>query len=194
MTAASDQQVIEKVLQGDRRAYALLIDRYKDMVFTLTLRMLRNREEAEETAQDTFIKIFKSLPNFKGSSKLSTWVYKIAYNTCLDQLKKGKNKFATEDIDEINESNISSVNTIFETLEVKEQQKLIRHCLQLLPGDDSFFLTLFYFEDLSIDEIASVAGIKSNNVKIKLYRGRKKLGEILRKHLEKETIESYERT
>ena len=80
----NDEYYIDLIINGDTNAFEVLVDRYKDMVFTLTLRILKNREEAEEAAQDTFMKTYKSLSRFKGDSKFSTWIYKIAYNTsCL---------------------------------------------------------------------------------------------------------------
>lgn len=194
MTGTSDQHVIEQILQGDRLAYALLVDRYKNLVFTLTLRMLKNREEAEEAAQDTFIKVFKSITKFKGGSKFSTWIYKVAYNTCLDNLKKDKNKFVADNIDEIAENKTASHTNALEILQAKEQQQIVQRCLQLLPGNESFLLTLYYVEDLSLDEIATIVGIKTNNVKIKLYRSRKKLAALLKPHLETEIIYPYEKS
>ena len=76
--ATNDESIINQILEGDTKAFAVLVDRYKDLVFTLSIRMLKNREEAEEVSQDTFIKIYKSLKNFKGDSKLSTWLYRVA--------------------------------------------------------------------------------------------------------------------
>ncbi len=92
MTTNQDQIIIDKILKGDTNAFAVLVDSYKDLVFTLALRMIKNREEAEEVSQDTFIKVFKSLDKFKGESKFSTWIYRVAYNTCLDRLKKIKRR------------------------------------------------------------------------------------------------------
>ena len=77
MDKVNDQHYINLVIDGDTNAFAALVDRYKDLVFTLSLKMLQNREEAEEAAQDTFIKVYKSLSRFKGDSKFSTWLYKI---------------------------------------------------------------------------------------------------------------------
>lgn len=90
MAIIDDQHYINLVLKGDTNAFAVLVDRYKDLVYTLSLRMIKNREEAEELSQDTFIKVYRSLGKFKGESKFSTWLYKVAYNTCLDRLKKNK--------------------------------------------------------------------------------------------------------
>ncbi|WP_349664185.1 RNA polymerase sigma factor [Cellulophaga lytica] len=87
MTNANDQYYIAKVLNGDPQAYTFLVNKYKDMVFTLAVRMLRNNEEAEEVAQDAFVKAYAKLNKFKGDSKFSTWLYKVVYNTSLDKIK-----------------------------------------------------------------------------------------------------------
>ena len=193
MITGSDQHVIEQILQGNKRAYALLVDRYKERVFTTALRMMKNREEAEEVAQDTFIKMFKSLANFKGSSKFSTWLYKIAYNTCLDRLKKKTINIVDDAIEDITPAFLATVDSALDIMQEREQQQAINSCLQQLPGDDGFILTLYYFEDLSVDEIAGIVGLKANNIKIKMYRSRKKLAVLLRQHLEPEIILNYEK-
>ena len=78
MTINNDQLYIEKVLKGDTNSFAFLVDKYKDMVFSLALKVVKNKEEAEEVSQDTFIKAFRSLKNFKGDAKFSTWLYKLS--------------------------------------------------------------------------------------------------------------------
>jgi RNA polymerase sigma factor (sigma-70 family) len=90
MTSTKDQLYIDKVINGDTNAFAYLVDAYKDMVFSLAFKMTKNREEAEEVSQDTFIKAFKNLNKFKGDSKFSTWLYRIGYHACLDAIKKIK--------------------------------------------------------------------------------------------------------
>ena len=99
MDKLSDQHYINQIIQGNTNVFGVLVDRYKEMIFTLALKMIKNREEAEEISQDTFIKIYNSLNKFKGDSKFSTWIYKIAYNTCLDRLKKNKKEENTISID-----------------------------------------------------------------------------------------------
>ena len=186
-----DQVYINKILNGDSNAFAVLVDRYKDLVYTLAMRMVKNKEEAEEVAQDTFIKAYKSLAKFKGESKFSTWIYKVAYNTCLDRLKKIKRQYNTVAIDEYTEHQVKSIDNALDKIEEQEKQQAIKACLELLPGEDSFLLTLYYFEELSLDEISKVTGLKPNNVKVKLFRSRKKLANVLKEHLDNETIESY---
>jgi len=170
-----------------------LVDRYKDLVFTLALRMVKNKEEAEEVSQDTFIKVYKSLRKFKGDSKFSTWIYRVAYNTCLDRLKKNKRQQNTVTIDEYTEHQVRTIDNALDKIETKEKQEAIKKCIEMLPSEDGFLLTLYYFDEQSLDEIAKVVNLTANNVKVKLYRSRKKLATILKQQLDNETIESYAR-
>jgi len=172
----NDQPIIDAILAGDTQSFGVLVNRYKDLVFTLALRMVKHREEAEEVSQDTFVKVFRSLNRFKGDSKFSTWIYRVAYNTCLDRLKKHKREQQVVPIDEYTEHQVKTIDNAL-----------------VLPSDDSAILTLFYFEELSLEEIAKIVGLTSNNVKVKLFRSRKKLTGILRDQLEPEIIEHYER-
>lgn len=188
----NDQVYIDSILNGDANVFAVLVDRYKDLVYTLALRMMKHTEEAEEAAQDTFIKVYKSLDKFKGESKFSTWIYRVAYNTCLDRLKKNKRQQYTVEINEYTEHQVKTLDNALDNIEAKEREQTIQDCLALLPSEDSFLLTLYYFEELSLDEIGKIVGLKPNNVKVKLFRSRKKLATVLRKKLDNETIESYE--
>ena len=193
MTINNDQIIINQIIKGDTSAFSVLVDNYKDLVFTLALRMVKNREEAEEVSQDTFIKVYKSLNKFKGDSKFSTWIYKVAYNTCLDRLKKIKREYNVVAIDEFTEHQVKTLENALDQMEEQEHKQKIQECLQLLPSEDSFLLTLYYFEEQSLEEISKVVGLTANNVKVKLYRIRKKLTSILKAQLEPEIIESYER-
>ncbi len=193
MTTINEHILITKIIAGDTKAFTILVNRYKDLVFTLALRMLKHREEAEEVAQDTFVKVFKSLEKFKGDSKFSTWIYKVTYNTCLDRIKRNKRQFKEVAIDEFTEKDIKTIDDTLATLEKNEQEQKIQECLQLLPSEDSFLLTLYYFEGLSLDEISKIVEIEPNTIKVRLFRSRKKLASILKQHLEPEIISSYER-
>ncbi|GGG53930.1 RNA polymerase sigma factor [Bizionia arctica] len=193
MTTNNDQILINQITEGDTNAFAILVDRYKELVFTLALRMLKHREEAEEVSQDTFIKAYKSLSKFKGDSKFSTWIYKVAYNTCLDRIKKNKRKYNEVAIDEYTEHQVKTIDNALENMVATERKQAIQDCLYLLPSEESFLITLYYFEDQSLDEIAKVVGLTANNVKVKLFRSRKKLTAILKERLEPEIIEHYER-
>jgi RNA polymerase sigma factor (sigma-70 family) len=191
MTANNDTYYINLIIEGNTNAFSILVDRYKDLVFSLALKMVKNKEEAEEVAQDTFIKVFKSLRQFKGDSKFSTWIYKVAYNTCLDRLKKNKREQHVVSIDEFNTNQIKSLDNVLDTLEDEERKKAIHDCIQQLPSEDAFLLTLFYFEEQSLEEIAKIVNLTANNVKVKLFRSRKRLTTIFKEQIEPEIIQHY---
>src|SRR5664279_3132392 len=136
MDSLDDQHYICLVKEGDTNAFAVLVDRYKDMVFTLSLKMLKDREEAEEVSQDIFVKVFKSLSKFNGESKFSTWVYKVAFNTCLDSLKKKKRWQPVGRLDEFNEHEAISLSNVLDSIEENERKQMIHDCLHELPGED----------------------------------------------------------
>lgn len=189
----SDQQYIAEIIAGNTQRFSVLVDRYKDLVFSLALKMLKNREEAEEVAQDTFIKVYHSLHTFKGESKFSTWIYKVAYRACLDRMKKNKKEESNIPIDDFSEHLVLTMENALSQMMEHERKKAIQDCLNELPGDDGFLLTLFYFEDQSLEEIAKIMNITANNVKVKLYRSRQKLTAIFKQKLEPEMIDYYER-
>lgn len=193
MTTNKDQYYINQVIEGNTNAFTKLVDLYKDLVFTLALRMLKNREEAEEVSQDTFIKAYKSLSKFKGDSKFSTWIYKVAYNTCLDRLKKNKRQQQEVTIDEFTEKHVKTIDNTLENMVKVEKLNAIHDCINQLPSEDGFLLTLYYFEELSLAEISEIVGISANHIKVKLFRSRQKLAAILKERLEPEMIEYYER-
>ncbi|QXP74597.1 sigma-70 family RNA polymerase sigma factor [Tenacibaculum sp. AHE15PA] len=193
MTTNNDQTYIDKVLKGDANAFSTLVERYKNMVFTLALKMVKNREEAEEISQDTFIKAYKNLNKFKGDSKFSTWLYKIGYRTSLDNLKKNKGKYNIDTIDEITINKIKSTEGILESIERKERAEVINICMLSLPEDERAILWMFYFDELSLKEIIEVTDFSEANVKVKLHRARKSLLNIVEKKVEPELINHYGR-
>ncbi len=193
MTINNDQLYIEKVLKGDTNSFAFLVDKYKDMVFSLALKVVKNREEAEEVSQDTFIKAFKSLQKFKGDSKFSTWLYKIAYNNCMDRVKRISRSYNTDAIDEVVENRIKATDDVMKTIERKERALIIKECLLELPEDERSILWFFYFEELSLKEITEVTAYSENNVKVKLHRARKKLLAVIENKVEPEMINQYGR-
>ncbi|MGV6831343.1 MAG: RNA polymerase sigma factor [bacterium] len=188
----NDQEYIDKVLAGDQSAFAVIVDQYKDLVFSIAIQMVKHQEEAEEVAQDTFIKVFKSLRSYKGDSKFSTWIYRVAYNTSLDRIKKNKRKQQTYTIDEFTENQVKDMEDALDILEVNERNKAVEEVMKLLHPDDSTLLNLFYFEELSLDEIGKIMYLKPNNVKVKLFRARKRLATLMRKQLDKEILKDYD--
>ncbi|RMB64030.1 sigma-70 family RNA polymerase sigma factor [Dokdonia sinensis] len=179
MTHQDDQYFIDQTLGGDTQAFATLIERHKGLVFTLCLRMLKQREEAEEVAQDVFVKSFQKLSTFGGRSKFSTWLYRITYNRCLDTLSRKRNQPTHQAYDLNDDITADGIANVLEQMEAREFTAQISECIQELPETEAFLVTLFYLEEQSLKEIASVTGLKENHVKVKLYRSRKKLYEII---------------
>lgn len=191
MSTGTDQFYIDKIIDGDTKVFTVLVDRYKNMVFTLALQMLKNREEAEEVSQDTFVKIYKYLNKFKGDSKFSTWVYRITYNSCLDRIKTYKRQYDTVGIDEFTENQVRTLETAFDIMDRADRQRSVKECLRRLPPADSALITLFYYEELSLGEISKIINLDPNNIKVKLFRARKRLAAILKERLEPTILENY---
>jgi RNA polymerase sigma-70 factor (ECF subfamily) len=176
---SQDQIDIAKTLAGDMDAFAILVNRYKYMVYTLAVRMLRNREDAEEVAQDTFVKAYHGLVNFSGSSKFSTWLYKIAYNKSLDYLRRNRRQpEMTSDFPEDRRLQIHKPE-IVEKMDIDDRKNTLDRALKNLAEDDSLIITLYYLEEMTLDEIATVVGMSPNTAKVRLHRARKKLAVLL---------------
>jgi RNA polymerase sigma-70 factor (ECF subfamily) len=174
MTNNNDQLYIAKVINGDTNSFAYLVDSYKDMVYSLAYKMTKNKEESEEVSQDTFIKAYKNLNKFKGESKFSTWLYRIAYHTSLDQIKKNKNKSTSFEIHEVTLNQIQSTDDILQGIERKERAQIRDECLLRLPEEERSILWLFYYDEVSLKEIVEVTSLSEANVKVKLHRARKR--------------------
>jgi len=176
MEQKNDTWYIERVLKGETQYFSYFVNKYKDIVFSIALKVLRNREDAEEMAQESFIKAFKSLHTFKGNAKFSTWLYRITYNNCISEVGKKKQKFvSTDDVqisDEPEEMN-------FDGIPEENRSKYIKAALEKLPEDEYTLILLYYFEDKSIEEISGITGLSESNAKVKLFRARKKLYTIL---------------
>jgi RNA polymerase sigma-70 factor (ECF subfamily) len=182
-----DNIYITKVLEGDRNAFAYLVDKYKTMVYSLALRLVKDREEAEEISQDAFIKAYQSLASFKGKAKFSSWLYRIVYNTAISKLRQQPTGRVSLD-----ESNISDTLYIdskenYDTLSAGERKKYLEKALDSLDRDEKMLVILYYYEEKDLDEIASIAGLTKTNTKVKLFRARKKMLTVLQSYLKEET-------
>lgn len=179
MQRTTDQQLIDRALNGDTVAYGTLVEKYQGYVYTIVLRMVKVKEEAEEVAQDTFIKAFDSLSSFRGESKFSSWLYSIAYRKALDQLRKNKRHKASELIEEITEGEMGKSENAHQQLEAKERSAQIQECIMKLPEVEAALITLYYFEEQSVKEIAKITKLSEDNIKVKLHRSRKKMFSLL---------------
>jgi RNA polymerase sigma-70 factor (ECF subfamily) len=176
-----DAEIIKQVLGGNPNAYATLVDRYKSMVFTLAYRFLKNRENAEEAAQDAFISAYKSLAGFRQDSKFSTWLYRIVYNQCANTRRKRSVNIISVDDENAPDVSDEDFQSITDTIDLKDRKKIISQAMHRLGSDDAAIVTLFYYDDASVEEISQITRLSESNVKVKLYRARKKLYSLLSK-------------
>jgi len=175
----SDEFIIECVINGDRNSYALLVDRYKDKVYSLIFGIVRDEETAKELAQDVFIKAYTGLKKFRGESGFSTWIYRIAYNTAISETRKRKAQMHSfdEQLEKASSLDMSEVQETEEMLELKKG--LLHKALNELEAEDRLILLLYYFEEQTVEEISLSSGLTKANVKVKLFRLRNKLKDIL---------------
>lgn len=177
-TGLNDNELISRVLSGDQQAYAGLVSRYQSYVFTLALRMVKSRQDAEEVAQDSFIKAYKYLGDFKGASKFSTWLYTIVNNTAISFLRKKKveiHSLDNEKVFEVADSKESGMGA--NMIEQKSKMAMVNQAISMLNPDDAQIITLFYKAEQSLDETAQILGIEINAAKVRLYRARTRLKE-----------------
>ncbi len=175
MNYPGDNFYIEKILSGDTAAYAYMVNRHKDMVFTIANRILKNREDAEEVAQDAFLKAYNSLSKFKQKSKFSTWLYSIVYNAAVSRTRKKQLEVLAID-DHITENyTFDEIKIGINEIDKEEQKKFINKAIEDLPEEESILITLYYKEEMSVDQVSEIAGISHSNVKVKLHRIRKKI-------------------
>ena len=175
---------IEKVKNGEANYYSYIVEQYKDVVYSIALKILKNHDDAEELAQESFIKAYKSIQTFKGKSKFSSWLYRITYNSCISHVRKKKHEFTSIDDIQIKDE---EDNFSFESVTSESRKELLEKVLKLLPEDDYMLILLYYYEDMSVDEIKEVVDISVSNIKVKLFRARKKLYSILKDQIKEET-------
>ncbi len=186
----SDTELIDKVLGGDKAAYADLMKRHQRFVFTLALRFTKNREDAEEIAQDCFIKAYRSLNTFRNTSKFSTWLYSIVYTTAMTFLRKKRLDIQSIDTEAglLNiENHVSDLNA--DEVEHKSKMVFVNRAIDQLLPDDAAVITLFYQGEQSLDEIGKALGMETNTVKVKLHRARHRLKEKIENILHHEVRE-----
>lgn len=182
-TGLSDNDIIHQVRQGDQQAFSQLVSKYQNYVFTIVLRYLSSREDAEEVAQDVFVKAYRSLGDFRGESKFSTWLYTITTTSCITFLRKKKLEVHSLD----NEKVLAHAENIdggmrANQVEQKSRIAMVNQAIAMLSADDAQVITLFYKGEQSLDEIAHILGQETNTVKVRLHRARQRLKEKMEKH------------
>jgi len=173
VNADTEEVLVRRSARGDERAFALLIEKYKGMLFSMSLRLTGDSGLAEDAAQESFIKAYAALPGFRGQSKFSSWLYRICYNTCISMLRK---RGPTVDLDEAAAVSVPGPADGFRQDEVRQA---IQSELMALPDGYRQMLTLYHFDDLTYDEIARLVRKPMGTVKAEIHRGRAMLRERL---------------
>ena len=188
----NEYSLIDKILAGDQHLYAELVNRYKSYAFTIALKILENRPEAEEAAQDAFIKAYDHLRSFNRKSKFSTWLYRIAFNTAISYKRKRKAR-PDDPFGRATFQSIENVIVAFEhegegMLERSDKKKFINQAMSKLNEADRLALNLYYLQEFSLEEIAEITSMQANTVKVRVHRARLRLAEELKTLLQKEAL------
>jgi len=189
MQQAQDVDIIQSVLQGNKAAFAILVERYQSYVFTIVSRLIPIREEAEDVSQEVFVKAYLSLAGFKGTSKFSTWLYTIAHTTAISHLRKSRPDVVFAD--EYKMAAITDNHTTYHLPQYNSLRTAVNSCIKLLPPDDAEIITLFYMAEQSIEEIGVIMRMEPNTAKVKLHRARQKLKDIVERTYGKEKTLLY---
>ena len=184
---------IDQVLGGNINAFSYIVDRHKDKAFNLAFRICCNREEAEEIAQDSFLKAYRALGGFQRKSSFSTWLYRIVYNTAISYVRVKKREILSLEDFPADATDFIGTGTSEEEAESEYRRSLINFAFRKISEEDRSLITLHYFEEMSTEEISEVTGISKSNIKVKLFRARQKMFQVIN-IAEKKRIIPYEFT
>lgn len=185
MTKEEDLALIKRAKQGDESAYRVLLKKYERSVFTICLRMVRNREEAEDLAQDAFVKVFSMLERYNPTYAFSSWLFKITSNLCIDSLRKRRIEGVSMDEPVQSDSGeyvrqYESEEDDPETVAIKrERAGHLMEAIDRLPTHYKLMVLLRHQEGLSYEEIASTVGVPLGTVKARIHRARQMLRKLL---------------
>ena len=181
MTREQEAEVIRRVQKGDGNAFEALVTAYEKNVYNLALRMTGNAQDAEDMAQEAFLKAYNSLDSFRGESKFSVWLYRIVSNLCLDFLRRQKRRPASslsveDDEGEETQLDIPDVSqSPEELLERRLTREAVRQGLAQLPTEQRQILLLREIQGLSYEEIGQALSLEPGTVKSRIFRARKRL-------------------
>ncbi|MFH1196733.1 MAG: RNA polymerase sigma factor [bacterium] len=181
MKNLTDIEIIESVKKGNVADFSLLVNRYKDRAFNLLKRMLKNELDAEEALQDSFLKVFRSLENFRQDAQFSTWFYRIVYNTALTIIS-GKKRQIEQEMTSIEDHFDLGEEDYRIYAETQNAKHYVLKMVDKLPIRNALVIILHYIDGLSLSEISLVMDISLVNTKVMLHRSRNSLRDLLIKH------------
>jgi RNA polymerase sigma factor (sigma-70 family) len=181
----NEKEVVTRILNGDMRAFELLVKQYEKLVFYVTRRLVKDQHAVEDICQEVFIKVHKSLVRFNFKSKLSTWIARIAYLTSINYLRKYNREKASDYPDDI-ENYHFTVETPEQLLTKKDTANYVEQLILQLPEKYRTVLTLYHLNEFSGAEIEEITGMPEGTIKSYLFRARKLLKEKLEVYLKNE--------
>lgn len=177
----------QAVRLGNSAAFTTIVKHYQRFVFHICKNILRSTEDAEEVTQDVFIKVYWALDTYKGESRFSTWLYRIAHNLSLNKLTKiARNPVKIQEWQKIHLEIPSLAATSWEQLAWLDRKKFIAFALERLSAEENEMITLYYMHEQSMQEIAEITGLEANTCKVRVFRARKKMEVELQRLLKKE--------
>ncbi|PIP13381.1 MAG: hypothetical protein COX49_02255 [bacterium (Candidatus Stahlbacteria) CG23_combo_of_CG06-09_8_20_14_all_40_9] len=168
-----DKDFVIRLKSGDKRAFEKLLTEYKNMIYTIVNRMVYNKNKVDDLLADIFVKVYQNIQRFDERSKLSTWMYRIAYNHCLDHIRKAKRDSleAYEPLDSM--FDLSSNGLDAEKMVLKEEREQVLYALvDSMPERYRMVLNFYYFEGISYNDISEIMGIPMGTVKTYLFRAK----------------------
>ncbi len=179
MNQSDELQLIEDFKKGNEQAFNLLVHRYKEKVYWIVRRLLPDHDEADDVTQNVFIKVYQSLSSFKGDSSFYTWVYRIAVNLSLNEIRRKKLRKTFSMDDELHQYR-SPDALPSEQMEKDERTQQIRDAIELLPEKQKKVFLLRYYEELPYEEIAKILHTSVGGLKANYFHAVKKIGEHLK--------------
>ncbi len=173
----TDQEIVEKILKGQGELYEEIITRYKNGVYSLCMRMIRNNEDAKDLSQEAFIKAYQNLDKYNPDYKFSTWIFRVASNLCIDYLRKNKTKTLPYDDKLTMSHDMASAEDMYIHSDNKKQ---IEKAIKDLPEEYRVLILLYHKEGLSYEEMGEVLKLPMSKVKNRLYRARNRLKDSLK--------------
>lgn len=175
MEQKDESYYIKRILDGETECFSVFLDRYSRPLYTLIVQIVGCHEDAEELLQDVFLKAFRHLGRYKGDCRFSTWMYRIAYNTAISATRKTKRELLYIEENTIDTVPDEAADSLLAFVDNEEQLERLNKAIDQLNGEEKALITLFYYEEKSMDEIAEVLKISIANVKVRLHRTRKKI-------------------
>ena len=183
ITIQDENALIDRILDGERQLYAQLVDKYKSYAYAIAFKVIYNRPEAEEAAQDAFVKAFHYLKGFNRQAKFSTWLYRIVFNTAISYKRKSKQQFQ-----DIEETQIEYHERADAQSEKEDQQVFLAQALSKLNETDRLAIQLYYMKEFSLEEVAEMMGQNLNTIKVRVHRARQRLADELKRILKEEAL------